>query len=294
MKATDDSTNGMTVVDDSPTTVTWSTWINMTPEQQAAIPKALITGAPGLDGNLSTDLLTKLWENPSPTSAFAAQNITLSSSDYDMLIWISLEENNLGPGIGCSIIVPKGSDVFLNLCHATNGGSVSYRRLIDRTSDTVYAVDDNYSGVGATSATVDNSRNVPYQVYGFKKSINIDFSAIASDVSTSADKCMLTDGVTSVEDKVTGNALGTGIDIPEDGSIYTFPSDGYLWLYSIYGTTNYLYVRVLGSNDNNSIELNIAGQSNAASSTMTFVRKGMRTFYVGSGGTHYYQFYPIS
>ena len=46
LKTTDDSTNGMTVVDDSPVVMTYEQWIALTPEQQAAIPKTLITGWP--------------------------------------------------------------------------------------------------------------------------------------------------------------------------------------------------------------------------------------------------------
>ena len=46
LKATDDSTNGKTVVDDSPEVYTWEQWNALTPAQQQAIPLAKITGAP--------------------------------------------------------------------------------------------------------------------------------------------------------------------------------------------------------------------------------------------------------
>ena len=46
LKATDDSTNGKTVIDDTPTRITWTAWNQLTPQEQAAIPKAVITGAP--------------------------------------------------------------------------------------------------------------------------------------------------------------------------------------------------------------------------------------------------------
>ena len=46
---TDDSTNGKTIVDDSPIRMTWTEWSALTPAEQQALPKVLITGAPDIN-----------------------------------------------------------------------------------------------------------------------------------------------------------------------------------------------------------------------------------------------------
>ena len=78
----------------------------MTPAQRDAIPKALITDVPGCDISIRADLLTTLWTNPNPSeTSFSAQNISLSSSDYDLLLCIHSHG---------STIVNKGDLIFLN------------------------------------------------------------------------------------------------------------------------------------------------------------------------------------
>ena len=50
LETTDDSANGRTVVSDAPNTVTYDTWVNMTPQQKSG-KKWLITNAPGTPVN---------------------------------------------------------------------------------------------------------------------------------------------------------------------------------------------------------------------------------------------------
>ena len=64
--------------------VEWDVWREMAPQEKEAIPEAKIINAPGIDYHAETikaHVFPKLWENPDPSSVFAAQNITLSSSD---------------------------------------------------------------------------------------------------------------------------------------------------------------------------------------------------------------------
>lgn len=213
LKATNDSTNNKTVVDATCETIDWEDWIEMSSQEQEAYkiahPDLLILDAPGADGNISADLLTELWSNPDSTATFAAQNISLSSSDYDFLLFIY--RMYVGGELS-SAMTSKGEGVVLN------GSTPNIRyREITRTNDTTFAV-----GVGKLvstygTETVNNNQCIPVAVYGLKKTVNLNFSAIASDVSTSADKCMLSDGVTSVEDalneaSVSGTiAKGTGV-----------------------------------------------------------------------------------
>lgn len=49
LKATDDSTNGKTIIDDTADEYTWAQWNAMTEQQREAIPKAIITNAPSSD-----------------------------------------------------------------------------------------------------------------------------------------------------------------------------------------------------------------------------------------------------
>lgn len=209
MKVTDDSTNGQTVVDDSPEHIDWDDWCAMTEQQQAAVKEAVIDNAPGVDGGLTANLLTKLWENPDPSQLFAAQDITLSSSDYDFLLTIYITTNTItatSNGVGHSVIVKKGSSISLD-CVLPYGGrpvEVYYRPML-RNSNTSYSVGTcrigNITNSGSVSFTDNNTYAcIPVAIYGIKQTINLKFSAIASDISTAADHCMLSDGITSVED----------------------------------------------------------------------------------------------
>lgn len=194
LKATDDSTNGKTVVDDSATEITFTQWNNMTPEQQAAIPKAIITEVPSVDGGIQADLMTKLWENPNPTASFAAQDIDLSSDDYDFLY--------INTSNGSSMIVEKGQNIRLNEAATTTSSSyinVDFRRLT-YTNDKKYAAEDAYRQASNAQRTVNNAICIPLAIYGIKKTINLEFSAIASNVGTLASNCIADDEVTSMQD----------------------------------------------------------------------------------------------
>lgn len=180
-------------LDDIPYEIPFNTWNGYTEEQKTAIkaqhPKIHIINVPDATGYISADMLTRLWVNPSPTASFAAQTITLSSDDYDLLMitWIygTGSPYEVSPTIG-----EKGQSLYL-----VNGG---LSRVVSYVSDTSLSVAQGYN-----VNTVDNTRCVPIAIYGIKKNISLKISAIASDVNTSADHCMLSDGVTSVEDKFT-------------------------------------------------------------------------------------------
>ena len=212
LKTTDDSTNGQTVVDDSPTEIEWSVWNTMTDTEKEAIPKALVVNAPGIDGPIDVDLITKLWENPSPTVAFAAQDITLSSSDYDFLLIVSNVTG--GAHIAISSIAQKGQHIYLGY-PTYNNGVISIFRTATRVSDTVYSF-----GPTQVNGQSDNDNLIPVAIYGFKKTITVDVSGIVSDVSTDADKCMMSDGVTSVENKLDDITADTVHDLFTPGSGY--------------------------------------------------------------------------
>lgn len=174
------------------TEITWDDWNALTPAQQQAIPRAMITDVPGVNGAVNAELMKVLWTNPNPGSAFAAQSIELSSSDYDYLLWsVDYSVNNYSQ----CFISEKGRGVLFTVA-ATSGGAytTNIQRTVARTSDVQFEVRDCYSQNNNSSRTTSNSNFIPIAVYGIKKSISLDISALISNVSTSASKCMLSDG----------------------------------------------------------------------------------------------------
>jgi hypothetical protein len=206
------------------TEISYNDWLQLTPYQQEH-GRWDVTDVPGADGTVSIDLMTKLWENPSPTSSFAAQNITLSSDDYDMLMYVFKVDANTTRC--CSEITMKGFGTTLSIAEFNNTSSSSRTRYINYTSDTVFNVSDGY-----INGTKNNSIIIPYQIYGIKTTASVKISAIAESVSTSADKCMLSDGETSVEDALNGFKFyptGTSIvGLVSDNSPYTDANGNYV------------------------------------------------------------------
>lgn len=121
---------------------------------------------------LNTTRLIKLWENPNPNASFANQTITLSSNDYDYLIWVW--KNYVTNQYNDSTFCLKGYGVYLNLASDYNIGSgnynvASYTRVVSRTTDTSFSVDNCYARYGnSTSRPTSNSNIIPIAVYGSK------------------------------------------------------------------------------------------------------------------------------
>ena len=203
LKATNNTTNSSTEIDDSPTRITWTDWNLLTPQEQAAIPKALITNVPGCDVSIRADLMTTLWTNPDPTTAFAGQNITLSSADYDFLLVIFNPSLDISNYLRSSTIIPKGAHTILSYSVANSNTVGCYNRWMTYASNTTYTIDTGYVVNSGGTRFEWTTACIPLVIYGIKNSIEFDFSAIASDVSTSADKCMMSDGVTTVNTAVT-------------------------------------------------------------------------------------------
>ena len=152
--------------------------------------------------SVHANMFFKLWENPNPSAAFASQNIDLSSDDYDFL----LVEWAYGTGTPLkhvpSVIVPKGQSVQLNETTSTSNGVGAIYRNITYVNDTRLQVADCYLKDMSNAAVAYNTLAIPVFVYGFKKSL--DITAIVSNVSTDATKCILSDNVTNVDDAIDG------------------------------------------------------------------------------------------
>lgn len=196
------------------TQITWDEWNALTPAEQAAIPKAVITNVPGVNGKVSTEFLKTLWVNPSPNSAFAAQNITLASDDYDYLLVSS--KCHFGASIIVSFIAPKGHDILTYYVSTSSGTALNdFERLLTHTSDTNFSVAECAYQPSGSARSTNNDYMIPLAIYGFKKNIEFDLTAVVASVSTDASKCMLSDG-TSIEDAITysttEHVVGSWID----------------------------------------------------------------------------------
>jgi hypothetical protein len=146
--------------------------------------------------------MTKLWENPNPTADFAAQTVTLASDDYDFLLF---DYAYLANGKRFTSIASKGCDGIINV--AIQASDIVFgdpmRTITYNTATSISISDCSYQAIqngGAVSTATNNSNLIPIAIYGFKKTITIDTSALIANVSTDASKCILSDGVTSVED----------------------------------------------------------------------------------------------
>lgn len=285
LKATDNNVSEETEIDDSAEEVEWSVWNAMTDAERDAYSagkKINITNVPGADGTISADMLTKLWENPNPSQTFAGQNVDLSSADYDFLLVVA--NISTTSTYQLSTIFEKGTNT--QIVRSTSG--TQYRNL-EYVSNTRYLFSD-----AKANDTTNNTLIIPRVIYGIKKSFTFKISAIASDVSTSADKCMLSDGVTSVENEITKNNLSAAVNLASytDASPYTCPSDGYYIISCSSSGSNSISGRVTGANGLHSFVMMASNATNQ--SAQIYVKKGMKLSVRSSSGTVYAEFYALS
>ena len=126
---------------------------------------------------LINNSLTKLWENPNPSSTFKAQNITLSSDDYDYLIWFYKGHTNWNRLMSQMTIKGYGIDLICpfdgQMSDGKNWRIANFFRRINYTNDTTFAVPlpimtvpngDSYSANGVS----DGYWCIPIVIYGGK------------------------------------------------------------------------------------------------------------------------------
>lgn len=167
-----------------------------TSQNLIAINGNIIGGLP-----IASENLKLLWENPDPTASFTSQTITLSSDNYDFLLVTAVCSTTNGAEAS-PLILKKNSKGILNYATATSPAAAS-NRTITCTSDSQLSVDSAWN-----AGSVVNTELVPIAVYGiYKKSI----------ANTDASKCIMSDGVTSVEDKLNDIDRGS-ITVTGDGS----------------------------------------------------------------------------
>lgn len=112
---------------------------------------------------------TTLWTNLNPANAFSSQSITLSSSDYDILIVICALTSYDGSAYGRKYITGtlKGSNITLDVGGNYSGSIAVFERTMSRTNDTKYSV-DNCTVRTSNSSFQDNSFAIPIKIFGVK------------------------------------------------------------------------------------------------------------------------------
>lgn len=111
---------------------------------------------------------TVLWENPNPTASFSAQEITLSSDNYDILeMYYTLLQNQQ-----CIIRFPKGTGTYLMRTGGNNAVTSIIARIINYNTDTSYNVGNAYScSIPSATQEESNTSLIPVKIIGYKLSI---------------------------------------------------------------------------------------------------------------------------
>lgn len=162
--------------------IDWNEWENMSESERAQIKRGTVVNVPGLDAGIKVELFKLLWSNPNPTSAFAAQNITLASDEYDFLLWI-MKSWSTG-SVQSSTIITKGSNGYLNVSIADSSKIIIVRRrAVTYVDNRTYSIEAGY-GANTTdnTYTTDNNICVPIAVYGIKKSIDVTINTLGCEV----------------------------------------------------------------------------------------------------------------
>lgn len=267
------------------TEIAYEDWLQLTPYQQEH-GRWDVTGVPGANGTISIDLMTKLWENPNPSASFGEQQITLASDDYDLLLLIcELSTTYAGTD---SYISPKGMGGKWDLASRASNGVQNWTRFIAYVNDTTLNINDAYSTISGGTPTVNNDLLIPYQIYGIKLHHTVEIKAIAPEVSTLASKCMMSDGETSVEDRLDACTSGARVDIKtyDVNNPFTCPSDGYITAIN-FSAANDGYICIEYQHGNSGFSI---GQGVGRFSV--FVKKGMQAYVLGS--ISYANFCPIN
>ena len=104
-----------------------------------------------------------LWSNPDVSAGMSAgTTINLSSSDYDLLVWVFCY-NISNTNMQNSVTVKKGSNAMSGMIGYSNGAL--QRRTITYVSDTQYSAT---VGVSSQTTVNGNNINIPVCVYGIK------------------------------------------------------------------------------------------------------------------------------
>lgn len=275
-----------------PYVVDFDTWNAYDDDERSALkaahPKIHVTNVPEATGYIEADLMTKLWENPSPTESFSMQTITLLSNDYDELMCICAWTTNSSMQI--SGISDGNNPAFVQTVGANGSVYGVYRRSFAPQNNKTQVLISSNTFIplnGGTTSTYNNGC-IPLVIYGIKSTLSLKISAIASNVSTSASKCMMPDGETSVADKISANELSAAVSLlsyVSASNMYTFPTDGYVHIQS-------------SAHSGNSVNMYLYGATGSLALLKTvslgrdyvYVKAGMRVYFSLTGSDNVVNF----
>ena len=297
LSVSDDSINERTVVSGDYELITWADWQTIVENHEESLhPDAIITDVPGADGDVSVELMTKLWENTSPTADFAAQDITGLTTLADVQFLLVIAKTTASGSTYLQFLI-KNENITSLLQYslpstAAAGTSSRYRTILPVSASNKITFGDGRIGATGTADSVSNSVLIPYQIYGIKTTASVKVSAIAESVSTSADKCMLADGA-SVEDRVTANTISSeNVVSLTYNTEYTTLSDGYFRINCNAGSDTWATGKV---NDITVIQCTSVPTQSANGFASIFVRKGSKIKFSGKNSTDAAgKFYPLS
>lgn len=109
-------------------------------------------------GGMKMDLL---WTNPSPTSDFASQTLSIDLSDYDY-IYVVQRQYKDSSGNATATMIPKDGSTYV-VTVISDGGGVRTRTYSASASSVAISV-------GKEGTTTNNAYAIPYQIYGIKMS----------------------------------------------------------------------------------------------------------------------------
>lgn len=103
---------------------------------------------------------TKLWENASPSSSFAAQTLSLDLSGYDAVAYFVRNATN-GSVYWASGVVPIGYKTTIQYTTASGGWYVYSRTATANSSGIVFEA-------GKLSGDTDTTSTIPICIFGIK------------------------------------------------------------------------------------------------------------------------------
>jgi len=120
--------------------------------------KVMLNSGDSVEEKIGNVRMTKLWENSNPTQSMVSNTqIILSSSDYDLILWLV----RIGTGTTNLVSAVSNKNGGVSVSATTSIGTST--RNINKTSDVIYKVSESSIGTVAH-----NEFLIPYQAYGIK------------------------------------------------------------------------------------------------------------------------------
>ena len=120
--------------------------------------------------DLHVNSAKELWVNTNITSQFKGQTITLNDSFKNYKYYEILYNLGSGSSNMQSRTLSTGKLPINKFAYMQSFTNYMYWRIVSNISDTSITITDNqyYNGFGVTTSTIDNSRNIPWKILGYK------------------------------------------------------------------------------------------------------------------------------